>query len=188
MPDPDFLGPAHLGAVFLIKRPHLFFVGLIDLGQYCEHLLRRQITAGVLDIGSLIETGIFQTPGEHLRATHGLAGLFDLVLHRGIADHYPALERFLPKQLLVDQRVQRRLAQLFVGAGTADAGDRTALILQVFGEIALQAQLGYFLAIDPGHGRAIAAKRGGHPQGQQHQYSREFHLRPPDQGMAAMGL
>ncbi|MNP17535.1 hypothetical protein D3C76_1099710 [compost metagenome] len=188
MPDLDFLGTVHLGAVLLIERPHLFFVRLADPREFSKHLLRRQVAAGVLDVRSLIETGVFQAPGEHLWATHGLAGLVHLGLHRGIADHHPALERFLPQQFLVDQRIQRRLAQLFVGAGAADAGDRPALILQVFGEIALQAQLGNFLAIDPCHGRAIAAKRGGHPQGQQHHHSREFHLRPPDQGVAAMGL
>ncbi|MNP47923.1 hypothetical protein D3C76_1420100 [compost metagenome] len=163
MPDLDFLGPIHLGAVFLIKRPHLCFVRLLRPGEFGKHLLRRQVTAGVFDVGGLIEPSVLQAPSEHQCATHGLPGLFHLVVHRGIADHHPALDRFLPEQLLVDQGVQRRLAQLFVGAGTADAGDCPALILQVFGEIALQAQLGNFLAIDPCYRRAITGKRGGHP-------------------------
>ncbi|MNL11854.1 hypothetical protein D3C87_1327060 [compost metagenome] len=145
------------------KRLHLFLVRFADFGQFGKHLLGRQVTAGVFDVGRFIETGVLQASGEYLGTTEGLTCLVDLALHRGIADHHAAPDGLLPEQFFVDQGIQGGLAQLLVRLGIADAAQCAPLILQVLDEIALQAQLGDFLAIDPCHGRPIAAKRGGNP-------------------------
>ncbi|MNP24933.1 hypothetical protein D3C76_1177190 [compost metagenome] len=179
MPGPHFFGPVHLVTVLFIERPDLFFVQLAGLGEVIEHLPGRQFTAGVFGVAGFIETGILETPGKHLGTAHGLAGLVDLVLDHGITDHHAALDGFLPQQFAVDQGIQRGLAQLLVGFRVADAAYRPALIFQVFGEIALQAQLGNFLAIDPRRDRPIAAPRHRHPERQQDQQSVESHDRPP---------
>ncbi|MNY44162.1 hypothetical protein D3C86_1791670 [compost metagenome] len=60
-----------------------------------------------------------------------------------------ALARRLEQQLLVDQLIQRGLAQAFVGTGVADTGRGAALGLQVVGKIAFQAKFGDRYAVDP---------------------------------------
>ncbi|MCY1455047.1 hypothetical protein D9M71_721540 [compost metagenome] len=88
-----------------------------------------------------------------------------------IADRHALALGFLPQQLAVDQVVQRLFAQAFVHAGVADAGQRPALVLQVFGKIALQAQLADFHAVDPRRGRSVCGvqRKGQQAQQQRHQ-------------------
>ena len=82
MPDLDFLGPVHLGAVFLVKRPHLFSSGSptrISSANICCAASSRRVYS-VKEASSKPASCKRRT--NYLRAADGLAGLLDLLLHR----------------------------------------------------------------------------------------------------------
>ncbi|MNT55565.1 hypothetical protein D3C72_1928090 [compost metagenome] len=81
--------------------------------------------------------------------------MIDLRVHLTVADLDALALGFLPEQFLVDQVIERLLAQTLVHAGVANTGQGPALCLQVVGEVTFQTQLANGHTIDPGRSWAF---------------------------------